>query len=144
VIGPIQAADRIVEDNSVQSEDHTAPLKILIADDSEDFLVPFQILLEALGYQVYSARSGSEVISLTQMHLFDALILSTGPGELNGCELANYLRSKSELAGVLLVALTGWGQPGIETAAMAAGFDHFFLKPVDFAKLERVLREAFR
>lgn len=40
---------------------------------------------------------------------------------------------------VLLVALTGWGQPADRRRAAEAGFDHHFTKPADPQRLEAVL-----
>ena len=43
---------------------------------------------------------------------------------------------------LLLVALSGWVQPGDLARSREAGFDHHFAKPVPLTSLELVLREA--
>jgi CheY-like chemotaxis protein len=49
-------------------------------------------------------------------------------------------RVRSELGrDVLLVALTGYGQPEDRARALDAGFDVHLTKPVDFARLEQLL-----
>jgi CheY-like chemotaxis protein len=40
---------------------------------------------------------------------------------------------------LLLVALTGWGQPSDRQRASDAGFDHHFTKPIDPDRLDAVL-----
>jgi CheY-like chemotaxis protein len=55
------------------------------------------------------------------------------PG-LNGFEVASRLRQDSDLAAgiALLVALTGYCEEELRQSAQQAGFDHYFVKPVDF------------
>jgi CheY-like chemotaxis protein len=42
---------------------------------------------------------------------------------------------------MLLVALTGWGQPDDRRRSQEAGFDHHFVKPIDPSALARILAE---
>jgi DNA-binding response OmpR family regulator len=130
--------------STLQADDYGAGRRILIADDNEDFLASFEILLEACGYEVRSTASGSVVLSLAAAQSFDALIIDIGLRDLSGYEVAQRLRGQSAHASALLVALSGWSQPDIVAAALAAGFDYFFLKPVDFLELEQLLRKHAR
>lgn len=66
----------------------------------------------------------------------------TGLPGLDGYEVARRLRREPELAGTLLVALTGYGQDSDRQKALQAGFDDHLVKPVDFQKLEKLLRRA--
>ena len=43
--------------------------------------------------------------------------------------------------GVMLVALTGWGQPSDRAQATEAGFDHHLTKPIDFDELHGLLTQ---
>ena len=61
------------------------------------------------------------------------------PG-MDGCELAMTLRANPDLSGLILVALTGWGQRGDKERIANAGFDHHLLKPLDLAALISILR----
>jgi hypothetical protein len=51
------------------------------------------------------------------------------------------VRSDPRHRGMLLLALTGWGQTEDRTRIADAGFDHHFLKPVDTVALIRTLHE---
>jgi CheY-like chemotaxis protein len=54
---------------------------------------------------------------------------------MDGNELARRLRNSPDMAGLKLIALTGYGQESDRKAALAAGFDHHRVKPVDAARL---------
>ena len=59
------------------------------------------------------------------------------PG-MDGYETCRRIRQESFGQGVLIVALTGWGQERDKQRAIEAGFDAHFTKPVDPQKLERL------
>jgi CheY-like chemotaxis protein len=52
------------------------------------------------------------------------------PG-LSGYEVAQRIRAQPESRGVMLIALTGWGQDADKARAAESGFDHHFTKPVE-------------
>lgn len=58
---------------------------------------------------------------------------------MNGFELAQAIRRTPELAGVVLVALSGYGNHSDVTAALEAGFEEHVTKPAEFATLEQIL-----
>jgi CheY-like chemotaxis protein len=115
--------------------------QLLIADDNEEFLAPLQMLLEANGCAVRRARSGTEVLKLAESHTFDALILDIRFPDLSGYTVVRQLRMRPAYVRVPIIGLTGWDSPGGEAFAVAEGFDYFFLKPIDFDRIERILNE---
>lgn len=42
---------------------------------------------------------------------------------------------------MVLVALTGWGQEEDRRRSYEAGFDHHIVKPIDFATVEKLLKD---
>jgi two-component system CheB/CheR fusion protein len=71
----------------------------------------------------------------------DAVLLDIGLPRMNGYEVAHWLRRTSDLGGVLLIAVTGYGQEGDRARGREAGFDHHLVKPVDIELLRRLLSE---
>ena len=65
------------------------------------------------------------------------------PG-LNGYEVAREIRARPHGKDVVLIALTGYGQPSDRESTRAAGFDAHLVKPLDPSKLFRVLAEKLR
>jgi CheY-like chemotaxis protein len=63
------------------------------------------------------------------------------PG-MDGTELATRIRQDPANAGMVLVALTGWGQQRDREQTQAAGFDHHLVKPMDVERLVAILQGA--
>lgn len=61
---------------------------------------------------------------------------------MDGYELARRLRAAPETASSLLIAVTGYGQESDRESALAAGFDHHLIKPIDPKKLYSLLAEV--
>jgi CheY-like chemotaxis protein len=65
------------------------------------------------------------------------VLLDIGMPGMDGYEVARTLRAENGLEGVVLVALTGWGQPEDRRKTREVGFDHHLTKPADPAALNR-------
>ena len=60
---------------------------------------------------------------------------------MDGYELARRLRADSRSARLVLVALTGYGQVSDRDKGIAAGFDHYLVKPVSPETLINLMSE---
>ena len=97
------------------------------------------VFLELRGHRVRSASDGVAALRLLEADPADVALLDIGLPGMDGYELAARIRGDGRLAGVRLLALTGYGQAADKQKARAAGFDAHLVKPVDTAVLERVL-----
>ena len=70
----------------------------------------------------------------------DCVLIDIGLPGIDGYEVAKRLRSH-DTKGMLLVALTGYGQAEDRMRSEKAGFDHHIVKPVAQDVLEDLLRE---
>ena len=70
---------------------------------------------------------------------FDLALLDIGLPVMDGYELASRLRSLGNFARVSLVAVTGYGQESDRNRALAAGFHHHLVKPVDLSALDDIV-----
>ncbi|MBL0727270.1 ATP-binding protein [Piscinibacter sp. HJYY11] len=104
------------------------PMSILIADDNVDAAVGLRDAFEALGHEVSVCHDGLSAVGQALARRFDAAILDIGMPGLNGYDAAQRIRAGAQPA-LVLVALTGWGQPSDKERARNAGFDHHFVKP---------------
>lgn len=116
--------------------------RVLIIDDSEDAALSLAMLLDADGHEVRTAHDGATGLKLLFESPADAILLDIGLPDLNGYELAKQIRQRPEGREVLLIALTGWGQPQDKINAEAAGFDLHLTKPVDYPKLLAILNRT--
>jgi CheY-like chemotaxis protein len=61
---------------------------------------------------------------------------------MSGYDVARHIRERAPRAQILLIAMTGYGQPSDKDLALQAGFDAHLLKPIDPEVLERLLADA--
>ena len=118
----------------------SAALKILIVDDNQEAADTLAMLLSYEGHNVQSVYDPQAAIAWTVQFRPQLILLDIGLPGMDGYEVARQLRA----AGVdaRLVALTGYGQQEDIRRAMAAGFDAHLIKPVELAKLEKLLRNT--
>jgi CheY-like chemotaxis protein len=72
----------------------------------------------------------------------DVVLLDIGLPGLDGFEVARQLRGQADADGMLLVAVSGYGQEADRRRAREAGFDHHLVKPVELGELGRILALA--
>ncbi len=159
--GSVQAASEGVDRGSefvvrlpVLIEEHEAPSpdpkasaiaptarRILVADDNHDAAETLSMLLELAGHQTQVAFNGAEAVEAAQSFRPDVILMDLGMPVMNGFEAARQLRQQLWIKGVVLVALTGWGQDDDRHKTAEAGFDRHLVKPVDFDALTKLLAE---
>jgi PAS domain S-box-containing protein len=124
-----------------------AGLKILVVDDNRDAADACASLLELSGHHVQTAYTGRHALELAETFRPHALLLDIGLPDFNGYELATKIRASPWGRGVMLIAVTGWGQEEDRRRALEAGCDHHLTKPVAPETVESLLQSldpAFR
>jgi DNA-binding response OmpR family regulator len=81
-----------------------------------------------------------QVIGACAEYSPQVVILDIGLPTIDGYQLARELRRQPGGAEVALIALTGYGQKNDRERARDAGFDHYFVKPVDPDHLQTAIR----
>src|SRR5450830_1567779 len=117
-------------------------LRVLVVDDNADAADSLAALLDMLGHQPRVALDGHAGLALARQMRPDLVILDIGMPGMNGHEVAQAIRATPSLAGVMLIALTGWGAPDDVERAGQAGFDRHLTKPVSLDALEAALSAA--
>ena len=118
--------------------DQFPPCRILVVDDNADAAETLNMLLTELGATVAVANSGPEALRALDSFDPDAVLLDIGMPGMDGYEVSRRIRSSNH-AGVLLIALTGWGQGEDRQRSKNAGFDHHLVKPPDIDRLRNIL-----
>ena len=138
---PFAGADPVPASPAAPSGERqrTAGRRILIADDNRDAAESLSLLLEYLGHEVSTAHDGLQAIEAAASGHPEVALLDIGMPELNGYEVAEHIRRQPWGQGMVLVAITGWGQEDDKRRAREAGFDHHLTKPVDLPDLEKLL-----
>ena len=113
--------------------------RILVVDDNKDAATSLALLLRLGGHSVQVAHDGPEALEAVRSAAPEVVLLDIGMPGMDGYEVARRLRQTPGLEGVLLVALTGWGQEHDRRRSKEAGFDHHLTKPAD----PQALRDLF-
>lgn len=138
---PLSAAPGKPASGALPDIPHAAGMRIVIVDDNADAADSLAMVLELEGHEVRTASDGLAGLTLIGEFAPNAVILDIGLPELNGYEVARRIRRDQPDTGILLIAVTGWGQQHDKQTAVDSGFDHHFTKPVDPRALQRVLSQ---
>jgi DNA-binding response OmpR family regulator len=111
---------------------------VLLVEDDNAVCESLRFLLEQWGYCVEVARDGLRGIEQARARRPDVVVVDIGLPLVDGCEVARQIRS-AWADRVLLVAISGSGRPQDKLLVAAAGFDHFFHKPVELEALRVTL-----
>jgi two-component system CheB/CheR fusion protein len=116
--------------------------RVLIADDNRDGAEVLGMFLTMAGHEVHLAHCGEEAFAVAARCRPDVAVLDIGMPDLNGYEVAKRIRREAWGTGIVLIALTGWGQESDKRIARAAGFDHHLTKPVNPDRLNDLLQPS--
>ncbi len=106
--------------------------RVLVVDDNQDAAESMAMLLRLKGHEVRVGYDGAEALRAFDAFAPEIVLLDIGMPGMTGYEVARRLRAVPGAGGVLLVALTGYGQDEDRRRSREAGFDHHLVKPVDF------------
>ena len=102
---------------------------ILVADDDPDILGLVAIRLEREGYDVLTAASGTEALSLARAHVPAVAVLDVSMPGLTGLEVTRQLRADEATAAIPVILLTARVQEADIAAGLASGADAYLKKP---------------
>jgi signal transduction histidine kinase/CheY-like chemotaxis protein len=115
------------------------PRRVLVVEDRADARDILLVALQQAGYEVFEATDGPQAIEAAERYKPQAAIVDIGLPIFDGYEVARRLRRLPQGQEMLIVAVTGYGQPEDRKRAKAAGFDLHLVKPVEPARLEEIL-----
>jgi two-component system, chemotaxis family, CheB/CheR fusion protein len=118
----------------------SSPLRVVIVEDNDDSRMMLCELLELSGFECHTAATGRLGLDVISELKPDVALVDIGLPELDGLEVARLVRRDPRNEGLMLIALTGYGQREDREAAKRAGFDTHLVKPVDFDALLALLR----
>ena len=77
------------------------------------------------------ARDGNEAIAAARRRVPDLMLCDIGLPGMSGYDVARALRAEPALSGMRMIAITGYGTSRDREAALEAGFDGHFAKPIE-------------
>jgi signal transduction histidine kinase len=115
-------------------------MRIMVVDDNVDAADSIALLLSLEGYETHSVHSARAALDTAASIKPDVVLLDIGLPEMDGYDVARRLRRLAHGVPVIIIALTGYGQPADRDRASQAGFDEFLVKPVEPAVLSGLLK----
>jgi signal transduction histidine kinase/ActR/RegA family two-component response regulator len=120
----------------------TMSRRILVVDDNRDSAESLAMLLKLTGNETRTAYDGLEAVEAAARFRPDVVLMDVGLPNLNGYDAARRIREQPWGKGMVLVALTGWGQDEDRQKSKEAGFNDHLVKPLDHAALMQLLAET--
>jgi two-component system response regulator HydG len=112
---------------------------VLLVDDDVDICLNLADILVDLGYRVDSAHDGPTALELIGRNRYDLAVLDYKMPGMNGATLTRQIRRlRPEMVSLLVTAHAGTASE----EALSAGAWHVLPKPVDTARLLRLVAEA--
>ena len=117
--------------------------RVLIVDDNVDTAQSLALLLIASGHDVRMAHDGPAAVEAAVDFQPDVALLDIGLPGFDGYTAAQRMREHMLLSHAVFVAVTGYGQAEDRQRALAAGFNHHLVKPVNFDEVQKILEGIF-
>ncbi|HYG68072.1 MAG TPA: ATP-binding protein, partial [Anaeromyxobacteraceae bacterium] len=115
--------------------------RILVVEDNADAADTLRQVLELDGHAVEVAGDGVSGLARARVFEPDLVLSDLGlPGDMDGYAFARAVRADPTLAGIPLVALSGYARAEDCRRAREAGFDEHLAKPLPLDALRAVLQ----
>lgn len=107
------------------------PYKILVVDDEADYLNIAAGLLEAEGYSVLKAATGTEGLAAAGSGRPDLVVLDIGLPDMSGLDVNRLLKKDPATAGIPVLLFTVRSELNLVKEALASGAAGYTMKPFD-------------
>jgi two-component system, OmpR family, phosphate regulon response regulator PhoB len=119
---------------------------ILIVEDESALVELLRYNLEAAGYSVRSAMTGSTAEEALTEERFDLVVLDWMLPEISGIELCRRIRQRPETRNLPVLMLTARGEEADRIRGLSTGADDYVVKPFSInevlARVKALLRRA--
>lgn len=105
-------------------------IKILLVDDEPDILEIVGYHLNKENYQVFTASTGIEAVSMAEKKKPHLILLDIMMPEMDGIEACEKIRQLEGLENVIIAFFTARGEDYSQLAGFDAGADDYITKPV--------------
>jgi len=119
-----------------------APVTILLVDDNDAMRQLLRDRLQPLGFVIIEAADGAAGLAQALLHAPSLILVDLMMPQADGFALIRWVRETPQLAELFAIALSASTFPEDVEQALAAGFDHFLAKPLDFKALLTLIGES--
>jgi len=115
-------------------------IKVLVADDEEDFLASLSKTLSRRGFEVATATDGRKALDMVSCSEFDVILLDLRMPVMDGFTALKEIRKLDKLTPVIL--LSGHVDIGFVTESLKEGAAEYLLKPCQVETIVSALETA--
>lgn len=124
--------------------DRAAPRVLYVEDDRIHLILMEEVFRMLPGWELRCAETGAEALQALAECRPDVLLVDMNLPDMTGLELRARAAADAALSATLQgarwVALSADNPTEVVRAARAAGFDDYWLKPIDVSRLQAGLR----
>lgn len=124
--------------------DRDAPLVLYVEDDRIHLILMEEVFRTLPGWELRCAETGAEALEVLAGCRPDLLMVDMNLPDMTGLALRRRVSEDAALSAALQgarwVALSADNPTEVVRAARAAGFDDYWLKPIDVTQLQAGLR----
>lgn len=115
--------------------------RVLVVDDEKLIVKGLKFSLEQDGYEVTAAYDGKEAYELAVANEFDIILLDVMLPEMNGLEVCQMIREKSD---VPIIMLTAKGDDMDKILGLEYGADDYVTKPFNILEVKARIKAITR
>jgi DNA-binding response OmpR family regulator len=115
--------------------------KILIADDEHKIVMTLEYTFRKLGFEVFIARDGSEVLELLKDEIPDVILLDIMMPNVDGYTTIQEIKKQEKLKDCKVVFLSAKTNPADIERGLSLGANAYITKPYSIKKLVQQVDE---
>jgi len=137
---PVLEGDAVEDGESSEIPKLDQSYRVLIVEDNADALESLRLQMELWGTEVSTAKSAQEALAVAERVQPQIVLCDIGLPGMDGFSLIEPMKRRLRGRPVVFAAVTGYASAGDQQRALDAGFDSFFVKPLNAASLANLLR----
>jgi DNA-binding response OmpR family regulator len=115
--------------------------KVFIVDDEQSIRKILESAFKKAGYETASAESGEKALEILDKEKIQVIFLDLKLPGMNGIELCRMIKKNNPVA--CIFAMTGFSSIFDLTECRDAGFEDYFIKPIDLGVFIKTAEMAF-
>jgi signal transduction histidine kinase/CheY-like chemotaxis protein/HPt (histidine-containing phosphotransfer) domain-containing protein len=143
-LGDYREAINKPQETEAYKESFRAPdARILVVDDTKMNLLVVENLLKKTGIKIDTALNGPDSVELAKNNAYDVILMDQRMPGMDGTEAMNEIKNLDNKLNVNtpVICLTADVVRGAKERYLQMGFNDYLTKPIDSAKLEKMLIE---
>ncbi|MBL1175216.1 response regulator [Pantanalinema sp. GBBB05] len=112
----------------------SSTFRVLVVDDLSDNLFLLQTILEAEGYEIETADSGSAALAKVESSPPDLILMDVMMPDMSGYEVTRQIRQNAKIPFMPILLVTAFEEADA-IQGLALGANDFIRKPIEFEQL---------